>query len=94
MRDEGVRICVSVLLPWAEKELNYHYMIDRFQAQEALKPLPRNREFDPFEGREAQAQRERRGGLIDMVAMMIARALMTACESEDTDHGYRKKSKS
>ena len=93
MFDDEVKIEVSVRLPWAKKEVTYGYAIGRHQAREALVPLPKDREIDPAAMFEAQRQHERRERLIDLVAQQIAGALMTACESQDTDHGYPKGAK-
>lgn len=83
-------IQVRVRLPWAEQEKAYNYVFDREQIMDALRPLPRDREINPFEQHEAMKQYDRRKRLIGMVAQAIAAALMNACEMEDTDHGYRK----
>jgi len=88
--NESVRIEVNIRLPWAKNELRYQYAIDKKQAREGLVPLPKEREFDPYAAFEAQRQNDRRHTLVDMVSRQIAGALMNACESQDTDHGYPK----
>lgn len=87
--DNFVRVDVYVRLPWARDEKVFSYKIGRFQAEEALTPLPKDRELIPSEMFEAQRKHERRQRLIDLVSSQIAIALMSACESEDTVNGYR-----
>jgi hypothetical protein len=86
-------VCIEVIvsLPWAREEKHYRYDIGRQQAEDALIPLPKDRELDPAELFEAQRQNQRRRDLIEMVSRQIAFALMNACESEDTVNGYRRK---
>lgn len=85
-----VRIQVRVGLPWSNQIKEYQYEIARLEAEDSLAPLPRNRELDPFLYAESMRQHERRKRLIDLVSKMISNALMNACESEDTDRGYKK----
>jgi len=52
--DDAVRIEVNINLPWTKKEIPpYWYAIDYRQAREALTPLPRGREIDPWSTFEA-----------------------------------------
>jgi len=91
MDNDLVRIDVIVRLPWAKEEKRYRYDIGRRQAEDALIPLPKDREIDHVSLFEAQRQDRRREDLIKMVSHQIAFALMNACESEDTVNGYRMK---
>jgi hypothetical protein len=86
---DRVEIRVYVQLPWADKEKCYSYAIDRLEVSDSLAPMSRNREIGPFEHTEAIRHHERRKRLIELVANMISNSLMNACESEDTDHGYK-----
>ena len=89
--NDSVKIQVCVRLPWAaNEEKTYLYAMDSLEAGGALTPLPRNRELSPFEYAEASRHHERRKRLIELVAKMISNALMNACESEDTNYGYKK----
>lgn len=88
---DTVNIEVTVMLPWANKKIPpFHYAISRQVAREALIPLPREIEFDPYQRYKAEEQSKRRRAFIDVVARQIAGALLSACESQDTDHGYEK----
>jgi len=92
-KENLISVRVSVKFPWLNDAIHYEYFFSRALAEDAVYPLPSDREMDPFCALRAQEQLAKRRGIIDMLSQQIANAIIQACSSQDPDHGYDKKVK-
>ena len=92
MRDyeDVVRVECSMIFPWIPHEIRYVFAVSRIQFENALTPLPRDRELNPFSREETIQQLKRRERLAEIISKNIAYNILDACEKEDTVMGYRK----
>lgn len=87
-----------VLAQFGADMVRTHYVPPKIHAldisgpdvEEAMRPLPRNREIFPSEELRAEEQRRKRDGLVRLLARKFAEAFAELIESEDTINGYHR----
>lgn len=88
----GARIRVSIILPTplGERKYDYQHEVDELLFIDALRPLPRTRELDPWSYEEGRRMREKRRDMAELISRQISISILHGIEQQDTDHGYTK----
>ena len=88
---DTIDVRVMITLPNGSEQVFGYRWAEHFVEGVVFAPLPVDREIDPMAMYEAQAQRDRRGRIADVIAQQLADAILEAAGNEDTVRGWKKR---